>query len=188
MVESRARTEEVAKRLYWDCDQATAIFGRFGVVIWRGETTLAAVDRVREMGLELVRQSPPRCIIGVVEETTKIPSADARKQSAKVNDELAEMGVVGYAGVMPRTGFSGAWIRGVITALHLMARKPYPFRVFESSGEACSWLVSMLGDPNINPKTVTAAIELFRKDYAKAWTNELSQGSRSGSTMGESNS
>ncbi|MGC4065517.1 MAG: hypothetical protein QM784_12895 [Polyangiaceae bacterium] len=155
MQESPHHTTTTLRRLHMDRDQATAIVGRFGIVIWRGETTVAGVEHVREMGLELLRQAePPACMLGIVENTAAVPNADTRRLSAKINDEMAEKGVVGYAALIPTPGFAGAWIRGVVTALNLLARRRYPFRVFESTDDACSWLAQVLGDSTMAARGV----------------------------------
>lgn len=179
MRESQNRAAISLRRLHVDGDHATAIVGQFGLVIWRGETTEDAVGRVYSMGLELIGDgSTPVCIIGIVEGSAKVPNAEARRLSARYNDEMADKGVVGYAGIMPKPGFSGAWIRGVITALHLLARKRYPFHMFGSTCEACEWLKGILGDSTINTKLVAALIEQYRDEYEHTWVTKFSKAVR----------
>jgi len=171
---SQRRMMSIVRPLYVDCNQATAIAGPFGVVLWRGETTPAAVTRVRQMGLATIQQS--QCavgLIGIVENTAKVPDPECRRLSAKVNDELVNSGAVGLAAVIPGSGFSGAWIRGVVTALHLMARHRYPFRALESTTQACGWLAALIGESSLNWQKYADAIEEFRSEYAGAWTREL---------------
>lgn len=168
---SRSGMISIVKPLYLDCNQATAIAGPFGIVLWRGDTTPAAVVRVRKMGLETIQEAGggPIGLIGIVETTAKVPDAECRRLSARINDELIGLGAVGLAAVIPGSGFSGAWIRGVVTALNLMARNRYPFRAIESTVDACSWLANLIGDQSINAQRYASAIDEFRVEYARAW-------------------
>lgn len=160
------------RHLHADQHQATAVFGRIGVVVWRGDATLPAVHRVRDMGLATLGSSTqPIGLIGIVENSATAPDEAARRLSAQVNDELAHLGAVGFAAVLPQPGFAGAWVRGVVTGLNLLARRRYPFRTYESSSEACSWLFELLEDTSTSWKSTAEAIELFREDYRRCWAD-----------------
>jgi hypothetical protein len=111
-------------------------------------------------------------MLGIVENTAAVPNADTRRLSARINDEMAEKGVVGFAAVIPTPGFAGAWIRGVVTALNLLARRRYPFRVFETTDDACGWLAQVLGDCTMASRGVAWSIERFRDEYVRFWARE----------------
>ncbi|HEY5958453.1 MAG TPA: hypothetical protein VIV60_17940 [Polyangiaceae bacterium] len=158
-------------RLYADPHQATAVIGPFGVVVWRGVTTPAAVARVRAAGVAALELSPGGIgMIGVVEQGAQVPDAECRRLSAQVNDELASMGVVGLAAVMPMSGFTGACMRGVVTGLNLLARNRYPFRAYESSAEACSWLSKLLSNSKTNWRATASVLDDFREEYRRIWS------------------
>jgi hypothetical protein len=185
MSDTHPRSVAVLKELYMDCDQATAVIGRFGVVVWRGETTPTGVSRVRQMGLAVLARSPGSVgLIGIVEKTAKVPDANNRRLSAQVNDELASKGAVALAAVMPMSGFAGACIRGVVTGLNLMARNRYQFHTFESTTAACGWLSGMLRDPRLDWRTAAITIEEFRETYRNFWCkHRLLDGIRGGRTV-----
>jgi hypothetical protein len=159
-------------RLYADSHQATAVIGPIGIVVWRGVTTPTAVARVRAAGLAALELSPGGIgMIGVVEHGAQLPDAECRKLSAQVNDELAQMGAVGLAAVMPMSGFTGACMRGVVTGLSLLARSRYPFRAYETSADACSWLSTLLGNSKTNWKVSASLLDDLREEYRKIWSD-----------------
>lgn len=159
--------------VFMDANAGIIVFGRMMVVVWRGETTRHAVEQLQRIGTDLLHRHGSAAVIGIVEETAKLPSSEARALSAQVNDDLAAKGAVAFAGVLPQQGFIAAWVRGVITGLTLLSRKRYPFGVFQTSREACEWCHSQLGSATFNVPSAVAAVEAFRADYAKSWTPGL---------------
>jgi hypothetical protein len=109
------------------------------VVVWRERTTLETVARAcsefqsyaNSWGRELA-------MMVVVEEHAKMPDPGAREAIASflatASDKLVIAALV-YEG----QGFVAASIRGVVIGLTLLARQPYPYRVFASVGEAAQW-------------------------------------------------
>jgi hypothetical protein len=163
------RTTPLLRHMHVDCDQATATIGPIGVVIWRGEMTPAGVERVREMGHLALEQQRSVGVIGIVENSSSVPCAAARKLHAKLNDELAVRGVVAYASVIPGSGFVGARARGVFTELTLMARNRCQYKAYETTQEACVWLYGLLDTSTLSWQLAATEIEAFRADYMDLW-------------------
>lgn len=148
-------------------DCAMMQWGPVFVVIWRGVTTPAAVRRLRDQVLEVIGEYPGETtVLGIVEDTAAVPNPEARRLSAAVNDELAGAGARAFAAVIPTTGFAGAWIRGVVTGLNLVARRRFPFRVFQDTFSACAWFASST-QFHWNAGAAAKAIEQFRTEYAR---------------------
>jgi hypothetical protein len=156
--------------LHMDSNLATVICGPIAVVVWRGVADSFGNLQVQTAGIQALKQNPAGIgVLGVVEDTHQVPNAEARKSSAQVNDRLAEFGAVGFAGVLPLKGFTGAWTRGVVTGLTLLARRRYQFQVFQYEEEATKWLAGLLAQrANIecDAAAVARAIRAFRREYA----------------------
>lgn len=168
---TKPTAELSAQVLHMDSNLATAIVGPIVVVVWRGVADTFGNLQVQTAGIQALKQTPAGIgVMGVVEDTHQVPNAEARKSSAQVNDRLAEFGAVGFAGVLPLKGFAGAWTRGVVTGLTLLARRRYPFHVFQYEEEATKWLAQLLAERarvSCDPATVARAIRRLRREYAE---------------------
>lgn len=163
------------RTLYASHDQSTLISGPFGVVIWRGAVTPAAIDRVREMGLAALHGSPGSAVLfGIVEESAAMPNAEQRGRSAAINDELATLGVIGFGAVLGSHGFSGAIMRSVVTGLSQIARNRYAFRAFPSVANTCEWGAKLLKAPNLDWRAHAEAIDRVRYEHTVRFTAPLS--------------
>jgi hypothetical protein len=108
-------------------------------VIFRHETTLpgvaglqSAYDQQKELCPEGVY------LVTIVEQGAPMPSASVRDALAKFLASGAghtRMSAVVHEG----GGFSAAAVRGVVTGLALLARLPYPHRVFATMDDAADW-------------------------------------------------
>jgi hypothetical protein len=156
----------VVERLVMDHDVGIMVYGPLMFVVWRGETTKHAIEQILRIGTDLLKKHPNGAVVGVVEDSAKLPSSEAREHSAKVNDQLFDLGMVAFAGVLPAQGFVAAWVRGVVTGLTLLSRKRYPFRVFQTTREATDWERTLITTDCKLAGAVTA-VEEFRKEYAK---------------------
>lgn len=162
--------------LYMDHDQATFVWDRLAVVMWRGQCTEAAVRRVEVAGLDVLRHFRHGALMGIVEPSAVPPSTEMRKASAACNDRLSAHGMIGIAGVLTTTGFAGSVIRGVITGLTLLSKSSCPFKVYESHFAAVSWLAEMLGKQGevLDVDEATQAIGDYRARYERYWSARFS--------------
>lgn len=163
------------RTLYVDESQSTLVSGPFGVVIWRGAPTPAAILRVREMGVAALRNSPGGAVLfGVIEADAPMPDAGARRRSAELNDELANLGVLGFGAVLGAEGFSGAVVRSVVTGLAQLARKRYAFRAFASIPGVCEWGAALLKQPDLNWRQHATQLERVRLEHLTRFGSPLS--------------
>lgn len=157
------------ERVKMDPDHATMVASPFAVLVWRGHTHADAIRGLEPLGAKAMAQSPRGIgLICVVEPGTPPPSADTRKLSVIVNERLITRGAVGVAIVIPGGGFSSAMYRGIVTGMSLISGHSYPFRVFESTGDAVRWLSSQLGMKAgvvVDVPRASGAIEAFRSEY-----------------------
>jgi hypothetical protein len=153
--------------LYIDRDQATLVVGRAGVVVWRGPVSLAAVERVREMGLAVLKASPKGAVlVGVVESTAVPPEGQARVRSAAVNDELSQLGISAFIAIFPQSGLKGAAMRGVMTGLTLLSRTRFPMRIFQETHKGIEWGYQVQPQADMNWSGCSLQIDSFRDEYA----------------------
>lgn len=161
------------RTLYAGPDQSTLVAGPFGVVIWRGGVSTAAIQRVRDMGLAALQKSPAVVLFGIVEESAAMPDPEQRKRSAAINDELAAAGVVGFGAVLGSKGFTGAVVRSIVTGLSQISRNKYAFRAFPSVEQACEWGATLLRMPGLDWRGYASEIERVRNEHAVRFTRPL---------------
>src|SRR5690606_32896348 len=119
------------ERLRMTPDYASMRCGPFVVIIWRGASDLDAIPHVREIAGEALADYPRAAtVLAVMEDSVVLPDGAARKAFARANDERIRAGLAGIAGVVPRGGFWGACVLGVLTALQSMTRRRYPLQAF----------------------------------------------------------
>jgi hypothetical protein len=125
-------------------DHCIAIWRRFLVVVWRKDTTSPAVADFRAALTRLASETHEVALLTVVEPNAPPPPSDVRDALAAV---LAEFGkLIKFSAVaFEGTGFRAAMVRGVVTGLTLLARMPYPHKVFAGVPEAARWLI-----PNVH--------------------------------------
>jgi len=170
-LQTRGASQAKTEQLHMDSNLATMVWGPIAVVVWRGVANTFGNQQVFLAGQHAL-QSFPRgvAVVGVVEATHKVPDAATRAHSAQINDQLAGVGVVGFAGVLPLPGFAGAWARGVVTGITLLSRQRYLFQVYRYESEAVRWLGKLLvhkSGLSIDIEAGGRAIEAFRQHYAK---------------------
>src|SRR5688500_11290916 len=98
--------------------------------VWRGKTTLHGAE-LAERSLRktrMVEPNGPGVLFGVVEAGTPPPEAEVRKVLAAIL--AAGSGYIrASALVFEGAGFQASMVRGVATALALIARPSYPHKV-----------------------------------------------------------
>jgi hypothetical protein len=114
-----------------------------GVVlyIWRGPTTVAATEILRE-AMGAVRhgsEGTPKLLLGVVEAGTPPPETVVRKALAEVLG-LGNDFICASALAFEGQGFQASMVRAVATGLSLLARTTYPHQVFREVESASEWL------------------------------------------------
>ena len=125
-------------------DYCIATWSSVLVLIWRVNTTMDAVAAVRHE-IEALGRAHPQGIglLTIVEQAAPVPSSEARNGLART---LADFGkIIRHSAVVHEgSGFRAAAIRGVVTGLTMLARPPYPHKVFSTLDSAALWLASGL--------------------------------------------
>ncbi|MFW6066845.1 MAG: hypothetical protein ACOC97_00785 [Myxococcota bacterium] len=152
-------------RRYADLDLATGAWRHLYVLVWRNDTTLEGVERVRKdfrdwaAGVE-----GPLALITVVQEQCPLPSPEARKDLGRWLGEISDR-IRASAVIYEGAGFKSASVRGVVTGLTLIARQAYPHKVFASVSEAALWLSSTAqsqGIQDLPSDGITTAVRTLR--------------------------
>lgn len=146
-------------------DHAVGRFGDVLLYVWRGETTRQAVQVVRDTGLALERELGRKfAVIGLVEPNTPLPSSDVRQYLSKVMSNDCGPYVRSSALVFEGDGFQASAVRSVAVGLSLLARQPYPHKVFGSPLEAVNFTVQATPpDSALDRAGLIAAIAELRR-------------------------
>jgi len=149
---------------YLDRNAALAIFDRVLLQVWRGEATLQAVQRLHEIGRELVaRYDGVVCSsLSVVESTSPPPNDRVRPLLAACYRELAPH-VVHQLFVAEGSGFRVALVRGVGLAVSALAPSFLPFKFASSVSEAARIIAPTLSLQAGGGPALEGAVELLRQ-------------------------
>lgn len=136
-------------------------------VLWKGEVEPRTADRI-QVGLRAFAQTlggHRAALLTVVEQGAPIPSSEARAALANVLRHGADA-VLASAVVMEGDGFRASMVRSVATGLALVARQPFPHRVFARTEDAAEWLDLRLGGqlPHASAAEISVALEELRHE------------------------
>jgi hypothetical protein len=106
--------------------------------VWTRETTLAGVDELRRAVDERVAAHRKIFVLIVTDKTCRPPSWEARDRIAQVMRQHKDT-IEACALVFEGTGLAAATIRGVVAGLNMLARHPFPYRVFATLPDALDW-------------------------------------------------
>jgi hypothetical protein len=115
----------------------------FVIIIWRRETTAQGVADLRQALQRLGPTSTGVGLLTIIEPNAPPPTSEVRDGLAAVLGEfgkLIKFSAVAFEG----SGFRAAMVRGVVTGLTMLARMPYPHKVFAGVNEATQWLIPSL--------------------------------------------
>lgn len=146
---------------------ADASFGQLGptfFIVWKERTLATTVERMRETMLRRMRAIEGRIgILIVVAPDAPMPDAAARQGIAKLFADLGDR-LAGSALAYEGEGFRAAAVRGVVTGIALLVRRPFPHRIFESARSGAEWLAGELakGGAEVAPSELVACTELVR--------------------------
>lgn len=145
-----------------DKDVIIGSLERLYIIIWRQDTTVAAVNRIGTIFRELwAGGAGPQLLLTVVRPEAAMPPADARKALSAYL--LSCAGRLLYSSVaFEGEGFKAAAVRGVITGLNLVSQLPFPHKIFPRVHEAATWLereARAAGLAVSTPADIAAAVE-----------------------------
>ncbi len=148
-----------------DANHCMATWHNFVIVIWRKDTTADAVKQLRELFQKTSTMTQAVCLLTIVEPNAPPPSSDVRDALAGVLGEfgkLIKFSAVAFEG----SGFRAAMVRGVVTGLTMLARMPYPHKVFAGVDDSVRWLcgnATGIGWRDTPTDVIEAVAELRRR-------------------------
>jgi hypothetical protein len=154
-----------------DSDYCVATWGDVFIVIWRQETRLDAARGLDALLAAFGKERPRGCgLLTVVEQDAPMPTSEVRAAIAKFLNNgggTIKSSAVAFEG----TGFRAAAVRGVVTGLTMLARQPYPHRVFATVQDALTWLSSSLRETaqlELDANSLVEELRALRERIAKA--------------------
>lgn len=137
-------SEMKADVVHTERDFTLMSFGQAFVVIFHHHTTVAATATLRDSFASFAGQHRDGvALLTIVEPNAPMPSSEAREALANFmadNGDRILVSAVAYEGA----GFRAAAVRSVVTGLTMLARQPFPHKVFATLEAASAWLVTKL--------------------------------------------
>jgi hypothetical protein len=151
-------------------DYCFASWNHVFILIWRHDTTLEGLKALDKA----MREHETRCpegsgLLTIIEQGAPMPSSEVRTAMARFLTELArfiKISAVAFEGA----GFRAAAVRGVVTGLTMLARQPYPHKVFATMPEAAQWLGRSLRETaklEVDSESLVKALGELRERVAK---------------------
>lgn len=152
-------------------DYCLASWGRVFIVIWRHDTTMEGVRELDRQLASYAPSAPGGCgLLTIIEQGAPMPSSEVRTALARFMTDGARV-IRSSAVAFEGAGFRAAAVRGVVTGLTMLARQPYPHKVFATMSEAAQWLCSSLQETakhHIVSAELCRALEALRERVNKA--------------------
>jgi hypothetical protein len=149
--------------LHSEYDFAVGKHGPVFIVAWRHETTVEGMKRVASLFSSCRFLPQSAGLFTIIDPDAPLPNNEARDAGAQfMRASSAEIAV--SAVVFEGAGFRNAAVRAVVTGLTLLARQPFPHRVFSNTGQAARWFVEAgPSDWRVSPSVLHNAIQLIRR-------------------------
>jgi len=157
----------ISRILHHDDDVCTAIWRDVFVIIWRRNTTIEGVKACDRTLTEARPDLPKGCgALTIVEPGAPMPSAEAREALSlflREAGDVIQLSAVVYEGA----GFRAAAVRSVVTGISLVAKQPFPHKVFATVAAASSWMAPSLPVGPAASRDVIQAVADLREDLAR---------------------
>lgn len=147
--------------------------------LWRDRTTLHGVAKLEQEGMAFARGHSNDCaLVTIIETGAKMPEPGAREALARALKALG--GTVVISGVaFEGDGFFAASVRAVVVGLTVLARQPFPHRVFGTVGEIAEWFESKQVELGV---ALPAALTLSEEcEFRRLLHVAIAESSRAGS-------
>ena len=125
-------------------DFAHAVATETGLLIclWRTVTKREAIAELSTIAHELVQNHADGiAMLTVVEAGADMPDAPVRDDLAALFRSLSKS-VICSGLVFEGQGFKAATVRGITTGINLLARQPFPHKVFANVTETAGWMAA----------------------------------------------
>ena len=139
-----AANDNVAEIIALAHDYCFARWNAIFIVIWRHETTSEGVHILGGKLKEHHDAYPGGGgLLTIIEQGAPMPTSEVRTDLARFLTEGARV-IRSSAVAFEGAGFRAAAVRGVVTGLTMLARQPYPHKVFATMADAAQWLGTSL--------------------------------------------
>ena len=109
-------------------------------LVWKRDTTVAGMEAYTQVYREQLLRFPSGIyLLTVVEQDATMPGYEAREAVAvfmRAGAERIRMSAVVHEGA----GFRAAAVRSVVTGFTMLAKVPYPHRIFATVEQGAKWL------------------------------------------------
>jgi hypothetical protein len=119
-------------------DHVIATWDRVMIILFRVDSTMAAVRSGYEIFDRLAREYPGVFLLTIVEKDARMPSVVVRDAVAEFLSQAAGRMILS-AVVYEGTGFRAAAVRSVVSGLAMLTNYSYPHKVFPRVEGAVSW-------------------------------------------------
>ena len=123
-------------------DCVIAIWQDISIGIWGRSATLPLVLHLETVRERISSQYPKTSSIHVLVNDAGLPQPDARKKLEQITAE-AESRLIAVATVVTGGGFRVSALRGFLTSVHWIKRRPYQARACSSVRDAVDWLAPL---------------------------------------------
>jgi hypothetical protein len=140
----------------------TAVWKRFGVHLFYGETRVSDMDKMDAAGDRWLEKNPGQTVELVIIYPSKARLTTPERQRMARLLKKREKLRAAAATVILAQGLTGAVHRSVLTGLLLLAPPPNPAKVFGATHDAIAWLapyVQGLCGPEGNRESLTLAVD-----------------------------
>jgi hypothetical protein len=151
-----------ARVRFADADCLIATWNNVVICVWRKGTTGVGVAALHSAYDAHAKEHPEGVfLMTIVERHAETPSQAIRAALARFLEKGAGRTTLS-AVVQEGTGFRAAFVRSIVTGLALMAKLPYPHKVFGSVTEATMWfrIVAPVAQPWDDEQFIEAVREV----------------------------
>ena len=132
------------------------------VLDWRDGVTRESLDASVRGKAIVLRDYPKGVFVLNLMRTVAMPSAEIRAYAEKKQSEDVA-GVLGHVTVIDAHGFMASAMRSTIAGLYLVARSPFPRKVYATPDEAVKWIASVASEPAAWSEQLAVAIREIRE-------------------------
>lgn len=119
-----------------------AVWKDISIGIWGRSATLPLIVELEKVRERVSGEYPKTSTIHVLVNDAGLPNPEARKKLEEITAE-AEARLIGVATVVSGDGFRVGALRGFLTSMHWIKRRPYRARVCSSIRDAVTWLAPL---------------------------------------------
>jgi hypothetical protein len=150
---------------YSDAICAVATHENVFITVHRQPSTMAQMREVRRLLVAFFARLTPGGSISLLEPSSLVINADKAVRDEMVvlaRDFPSRCSAV----VLEGSGFKAAAGRAMMSAIFLLSRPKYPYKITGAVGEAAGWVAKIAGEPlghPLDPRKLAGAVEEARR-------------------------